>query len=471
LLYYGEYFLLAGNCRFLVLPAYNRLFKDWIVTVQKRIISVIKNRLFEIGNDVADTLTGIRQTMDNLEVLLRSPGAKELEGAYKGKPAIIVSAGPSLTKNVDLLHEVKGKALILCVDASLKVLLERGIVPDAVFSIERGIATYDQFYKGKTLPQETVLIGSTVLYPKIFETYPGPKVIFLREKEGIGMWLDKILQKGSIKMGTSVAHLAFGFARLIKADPIIFIGQDLAYSPEGYSHGQGVSINKKEDLSKVKYWVEGYNGEKLPSTRIWKNFLTWFETEISQTDVRCIDATEGGARIRGTEIMTLREVIDTYCTNKEEIIPLNSLVKKKKGSINTELATVFTAFHNLIEHFEYLADNAEKGLQRLERIQERTDFEKANSRKLIKVLDRMRKNEKIVKMIFENKISVMCFQTMIFLANKQLNDLGDKLTPENVQKNILIQRWFLERVWKVSEKIVNELEDILNQTKNKLQID
>ncbi len=470
-LFYGEHFMLASNCRFLILPAYNRVFKDWVIGLQKQIINLIKNRLFEMGNDVADTLQGIRQTMNNLGELVSSPGVTELEGAYKGKPAIIVSAGPSLNKNVELLHEVKGKALILCVDAALNVLLQKGIVPDAVLTIERGVETYNRFYKGKILPQEPVLIGPPVIYPKIFEEYPGERVVLLRGNEGISMWLNKVLQKGMVKMGTSVAHLAFGFARLVKADPIIFIGQDLAYSPEGFSHGEGVPVNKKQDLSKVDVWVEGYNGEKLPSTRVWKNFLTWFETVIPETTAFCIDATEGGARIKGTEIMTLRDAIDTYCSGKDEITPLNVLIRNKRVSTSKGLDTILAAFRDLIEHFKDLAENAETGLWRLEKIQKKADFNKADKRKLVKILNRMRKNEKIVKMVVKNKVSVMCFQTMIFLANKQLNDLGDKLTPKNVQKNILIQQWFLERIWKVSEKIVNELEDILNQTKNKLQID
>jgi len=463
----GKQIMVAGNCRFLVLPAYNRLFREWVRELQTQIINLIRNRVFEMGNDVFDTLIGIRQVMLNLWELVSSPGANDLLGAYKGKPAIIVSAGPSLNKNVDFLHEVKGKALILCVDASLNVLLEKGIIPDAVLSIERGVETYNQFYKGKNLPKEPVLIAPAVIHPRIFDEYPGEKVVLLRANEGVNMWFERILNKGMVKMGTSVAHLAFGFARLVKAEPIIFIGQDLAYSPEGYSHGHGVSVNKKVDFSKVEAWVEGYDGQKLPSTRIWKNFLTWFETAIAETGALCIDATEGGARIKGTEIMTLKEAIAAYCRNSR-VEPLKNVIQRQDVNVKNDLENILQAFSELIDYFNKLSNRAVEGLELLGRVEKKTNFNKGKREKLLKAVKKISRNDQIVHRITQNAVAVMCFQTMLFIANHQLAELGDRLTPENVLSNIKIQRWFLERVWKVSEKIVAELEDILEAATRRL---
>ncbi|NLI59711.1 MAG: motility associated factor glycosyltransferase family protein, partial [Clostridium sp.] len=45
-----------------------------------------------------------------------------------------------------------------------------------------------------------------------------------------------------------------------------------------------------------------------------------YEIDVAEYEGRCIDATEGGAYIAGTEIMTLQEAIDKHI--KEDIFPL-----------------------------------------------------------------------------------------------------------------------------------------------------
>ncbi len=467
-LLHHKHLMLAGNCRFVVLPTYHRLFRDWVVNTQKQIINLIKNRIFEMGNDVVDTLIGIRQIMSNIGEVASSPGARQLAGLYRGKPAIIVSAGPSLNKNVELLREVKGKALILCVDASLKVLLEKGITPDAVFSIERGIETYKQFYQDKLLPKETVLIAPPVVHPGIFKGFPGEKLVLLRANEGVNIWFESILQKGMIKMGTSVAHLAFGFARLVNAEPIIFIGQDLAYSPEGYSHGQGVSVSKKENLEEVRVWLDGYYGGKVPSNEVWQNFLTWFEANIADSDVLCIDATEGGARIKGTKLMTLKAAIDRYCNNST-IQPLVNLVKARRMDENRDdINRVFNAFAELVEFFGDLSGRAEKALWRLRKVSHETDFNNLNRRKLIKVLNKLSKNRNVLEQVAANKVAAMCFQTMVFILNQQLSELGDEISPGNVQASIKAQDAFYDKLSRVSQKIKDELQDIYDKTREQM---
>jgi len=465
----GQNMMVAGNLRFVELPAYGRVFKEWVSEIESQLIKMIRNRIFEMGNDVADTLQGIRQIMHNIGETVCSVGADDLKGAYRGLPAVVVSAGPSLNKNVDLLHKVKGKALILCVDASLNVLLKKGIMPDAVLSIERGVETYNYFYKGQTLPDEPVLIAPPVIYPDIFDEYPGEKFIPLREGEGINMWFESIMRRGTVTMGTSVAHLAFGFARLVGADPIILIGQDLAYSSEGLSHGEGVAVGEKQDLSKAEVWVEGYDGQLLPSRRVWKYFLTWFETAVAETDSLCIDATEGGARIKGTEIMTFSEAIDKYCLGGN-LLPLRDLVSAKKpGSISEDLENVLGEFRKLISFFEIAGERAKKGIHLLDKIEKETNFNRASREKLLKVVKKIKANDEVVKYLFGNLVAVMFFQTMLFMVNQQLADMGDRLSAENVRKNIQVQRWFLERVSQLSSKIVEELETILGVTLEKLK--
>lgn len=457
----GVNFPLLGTVPcFITLPGYRRALPGWAEGLQSRIMELTRNFVFEMGNDIADTLTGFRQILDNLTEVIHNPGANDLRGAYRGKPAIIVSAGPSLTKNVELLREVKGRALILCVDAAFKVLLTRGIIPDAVLSIERGVATYEYFYKSQEFPPEVVLVAPPVVYPAIFREFQGPKVVLFKDNEGVSGWFDSLLNRGRVSMGTSVAHLAFGFARLVEADPIVFIGQDLAYSPEGYTHSAGTVYEgqKRTDSENATVWVEDYHGNLIPSTPIWKNFLTWFEKEIPQTAARCIDATEGGARIRGTEVLTLRETIDTVI-GEDRIAPLNVWLERHyhRSAADDAYELVIKGLREEVRSFQELAKAAGEGLHRLRRIEQEVNIAKAPPAKLRKVLEQIGKNDRVVERILHDSLMTMVFQTTLMLAHRQLADLGERLTPENVQGNMHVQKWFLQRVAAVAAHLHGQL--------------
>src|SRR5437868_3299046 len=54
-----------------------------------------------------------RNTLTNLPALLREADAGCLAGAFSGRPAIVVGAGPSLDTNVDALRPFQSSCLIV----------------------------------------------------------------------------------------------------------------------------------------------------------------------------------------------------------------------------------------------------------------------------------------------------------------------------------------------------------------------
>ena len=311
---------LMTNIETVVLPAYGRIYGwEWINQVNKRLFDVFRHAYFILGNDIEDTIIGLKNNLENIIELIKSPSIDSLRGRYNQQPAIIVSAGPSLDKNIHTLKKAQGRALILATDATLNVLARNGIVPDAVFSIERGEVTYQAFYKDRDIDPAITFIGPPVVRPEILDSIKGRKLLALKQGEAINEWLNDLLgDNRMLLMGTSCAHICFSFARHVGADPIIFVGQDLAYSEEGITHADGVEIKEQVNIDRErdKYlFVEGVNGKMLPTTPTLKNFLVWFEMEIAKDNSqrKYIDATEGGALIRGTELMTLERVIELYC--------------------------------------------------------------------------------------------------------------------------------------------------------------
>lgn len=255
-----------------------------------------------------------KNVLENTLGIVRSPSVAEFFEAFKQVPIIVVSAGPSLSKNVHLLKEAKGKAVIICVDTALRAMLKHGIHPDLVVAIDGSELNYRHFAGLPDLNIPLVFIPTT--HPQIVDEYGKRSIVSL-----LGNHLLKFIgkyfpDKSGLAVGGSVATVAFELAYHMGGDPIVFVGQDLAY-PEGKSHAEGTifeDIRKKESDKNMVY-VTGIDGKPVLTDLSLRTYLQWFEERIAvfKKERKIIDATEGGAFIQGTEILSLTEVLDRYC--------------------------------------------------------------------------------------------------------------------------------------------------------------
>ncbi|EAI8873384.1 flagellin modification protein PseD, partial [Campylobacter jejuni] len=117
---------------------YERFHED-VLELNKKLAENFKNIILRNGNDPLDVLQGIEQFVYNLPQMITHPSYKELLSKRKNlsDTAIIVSTGPSLTKQLPLLKKYASKATIFCADSSYPILAKHGIKPDYVLSLER----------------------------------------------------------------------------------------------------------------------------------------------------------------------------------------------------------------------------------------------------------------------------------------------------------------------------------------------
>jgi hypothetical protein len=116
--------------------------------VLSEIKSLFQATQMEMGTQSAFSRKFYSNIIDNWQNILTTPGIHDLKNKLTGKPALIVSAGPSLDKNIALLKNAVGKALIVSVDTALTPLMEAGIRPDFVLSIDPDISTNNAFPLG-----------------------------------------------------------------------------------------------------------------------------------------------------------------------------------------------------------------------------------------------------------------------------------------------------------------------------------
>lgn len=428
--------------------------------VFKQLADFKSNDIFCLGNDLDDTVMGIENRIRNLPHVINNPGLRQLVerygDAYKGKPAIVIASGPSLDKNIHLLKRAQGKALLLACDGSMESLKKHDIVPDVVSSIERIMLTYEAFYKDKEMPQDTVLAAPPVVRPEIFETFKTKTLSLFKNENISSTFNDMVYDKGRVWSGLCVAHQLCGLAYILGADPIILVGQDLAYSTEGVSHTSEAAVKEKVDLSQVQLFVKDIYGNDIPTTFVWKQFLEAYQYFIQTYEGTCIDATEGGAYIKGTEIMALEEAIEKYCT--QEIPKFRDLV----DSLEVEEQYIKEAYKNVLRSFirlyrrEWLL-NKKTEKSKLLNNEAKKLLEKGIStqEELDQIYDAMDYTEyRIVRYIGKYKWWIMFYQYPIMVCVSKVNDLGSEITFEVLSKNLDIQMELLETIKHYSEKML-----------------
>ncbi|MCF8136426.1 MAG: DUF115 domain-containing protein [Desulfotignum sp.] len=266
---------------------------------------------------------GMRFIKNRLSILplLQYHGLLEnLRNCFSGMPAVLVAGGPSLDKNIHLIKDLTGKALIIAVDSVLPVLQSHGIQPHFVTSIDPQALNFEKI-ADCTIDAQTSLIAAPHATPEVHQHFPPENIFWTFSKKPIEKWINQLAGGKTATPGASTAaHVNLTAAIMMGCDPIVFTGQDLAYS--GYrDHAQGVVLNNPDAAQKTFFeknpdavMVTSIDGDKIPSTRTFVSMRNHFEAMISANPgFRYINATEGGAHIAGTDVLTLKQVIDTFC--------------------------------------------------------------------------------------------------------------------------------------------------------------
>ncbi|EAH6374196.1 DUF115 domain-containing protein, partial [Campylobacter coli] len=286
---------------------YERFHED-ILGLNKKLAENFKNSIVSYGNDPLDALQGIEQFVYNLPQMITHPSYKELLSKRKNlsDTAIIVSTGPSLTKQLPLLKKYASKATIFCADSSYPILAKHGIKPDYVLSLER-IPLTSEFFNNNfgEFDKDIVFVCAGVVHPKTIE-YLKNKTFIITQKVLAFPYYINLKNFCYAAVGFSVAHMAYEFATHLSHKNIIFIGQDLAYAKDGFSHTKDYkNLDKHEghfQRDKGKFQCLAYGGDgKAESSEVWTMFRFFLQDTISRNIISTTyNCTEGGARIEGT---------------------------------------------------------------------------------------------------------------------------------------------------------------------------
>ncbi|MFT5836433.1 MAG: hypothetical protein ACI9RG_001339 [Sulfurimonas sp.] len=295
-------------------------YMDEINRINSSMIDGLRQALVTLGNDVDDLLMGLEQSLNNFPNMIKSATLQELiEKSSNTKLAVIVATGPSLEKQLPLLKEMQEHITILSLDASFRILVNYGIKPDIVFSLER-IKFVEDFFKdiSPELCKDVIFEFPSLAHKDAIKAVSSEINYYMRrdfynEFFELDDW-------GYLSGGSSVANIAYNFATKCDFENIVLIGQDLSFAEDGTSHSKNHFFGEDEVSTDETYCnLEAYGGNKkhVKTTFIWKVFLDFYGLQIKDSKTDTYNSTEGGARIPGTLELPFRDALDKF-TDKND---------------------------------------------------------------------------------------------------------------------------------------------------------
>ncbi|END5361422.1 motility associated factor glycosyltransferase family protein [Campylobacter coli] len=338
---------------------YERFHED-ILGLNKKLAENFKNSIVFHGNDPLDALQGIEQFVYNLPQMITHPSYKELLSKRKGvsDTAIIVSTGPSLTKQLPLLKKYASKATIFCADSSYPILAKHGIKPDYVCMLERTEITAEFFnHDFGEFDKDIVFVCAGVVHPKTIE-YLKNKTFIITQKVLAFPYYINLKNFCYAAVGFSVAHTLSYLATYLSHKNIIFIGQDLAYAENGNSHPDDYQNSANYESQMYEHILTiayGGNG-KVESSEIWTMFRLIFENDINYFqklfNITTYNCTEGGARIEGT----IEKPFLWACENLLDKDLNKPFEKLEPLSLNKQNEFLLKAYYKVCKSIEHCRD-------------------------------------------------------------------------------------------------------------------
>ncbi len=323
--------LMMIGTQFVSHPASERLAPDFHNAMRRLLTDHMTYCRMSLVTLVANSRLTNKNVANNLPTFLATPPIDILRDRFKGYPGIVVSAGPSLRKYIDQLAKLQGRAVIIAVQTTYKMLRDRGIEPDFVTSLDYHEVSR-RFFEGIDDFGNTHLVAEPKVTWHVVDTYKG-HISLLANDFATTVLGEPLARRGGLKAGATVAHLAFYLALHLGCEPVAVVGQDLGYSGHVY-YTPGVAYHDlwRPDLNRfctmeMKEWerivmlrkllmkVKDIDGHEIYTDEQLFTYLQQFEGDFAQLPPgRVIDATEGGVRKSNTAIMSLAEVAERYCS-------------------------------------------------------------------------------------------------------------------------------------------------------------
>ena len=309
----------------------------------------------------------------NMYLWRKSLNGASLFNKFRGCPAIVVGAGPSLEKEIDHLKGVESRALILSGGSSINALLQAGIMPHMAASVDPNPMQYIRlrqtqsfclplFYRARALYEGLMYQHGPLLYLRGGDGYP--LVDWFEHEVGIH---GKVLDGGH-----SVSNMLIEIAHALGCRPIIMVGYDLAYTggaryanflTESMASGETVQFEGETRGELVQ--GRTYDGGEVLTEAKWVTEGKWIEQfQHRHPRLRIINTAQHGLAIDGVTRMAFSEALAQYCPPVIDIESRLHLALQEASSASPSPQRVAHTIHKMSQSLE----RTEEILKKMERL-------------------------------------------------------------------------------------------------------
>lgn len=397
--------------KFFITRSYATLFNEEALFYQQKVLSIVDKKIININTISRFDKLWAYNIASNVAKISTHYGVNKFFDKYKNIPAVIVSAGPSLEKNIRKLKEIKNKALIIAVDTAIKPLFSHNISPHFIITIDPQKKN-SKYFRNVNF-KESVLIAESSVDKEAIDSFNGA-IYFINSIFPLAKYfMEELGDRGDITTGGSVSTAAYDFAIRIGANPIIMVGLDLSF-PNYQTHIKG-SYHEENFFTEI-YKLDSYDSriykvliagnlreeKNIYNEKVWTDsrfdmYKNWYEEQcLKYKKNKFYNATEGGIKINGMENIKLEELTQNFndieinidkddknIERKNEI-----LIKIKNGliKIDNEISKIKPYIVNALE----LCDKINEDLKRHRKVdkllESLTEYD-------IKILDISKVNE------------------------------------------------------------------------------
>ncbi|PJO41239.1 hypothetical protein CWD94_23985 [Lysinibacillus xylanilyticus] len=429
-------------------PNYDKIFPSLYVNVLKK-VKDLQNLNIVYNNTVRDlSVTWQENSIRNMLPTYTNGSLNVLE-KYYNCPVIVASGGPSLTKQLNLLKNIRKNVILIAAGSTVNTLITHNIEPDYIITIDGSEINYDSHFKDLKVKSAELMYASTSHY-KIQQNFKNRQYAFLDTRENkykehvnntLGIDLPNILGGGS------VANFALSIARYLSTGPIALIGQDLAYT-EGKTHAEGNKNLKAADTTFLTFQgafeIEGYYGDKVMTDYTLFSMKESFEEIMKQIEDpnTIFNCTEGGLKIMNIQQKSFEHFCHQFVNRNSEVKLYNVNENKK------DLAKYTSAAREEIRIYKNIILELKLAQQALEKNTLTTEFAPSVLKTLddvdIKVAKLMKKvvmeriNDPITLDVMTNyeaqgeETPEQKYQR-VYEQNKELYDRLSKATEQSIQ--------------------------------------
>ena len=348
-------------------PQSVRAFPGYYGEIRSLIERLLNRRTGDMATRSALGLRFFKNAVANLTSMGMHRPAAALRGRFAGLPALAVTSGPTLVKNLGALRDAQGRIFIIAVDSALPVLARCGIVPDFCVSIDPQPYILEHFMRAGS-PGALPLVTMTS-EPRVFRMRPG---ILSLNSHPVSQFLEEALPgvTGSFHSATgTVAGDAVQAALVMGFGAIGLAGFDFSFPRlEIYARGSAYQERYASyfqdrfnpvETQNLRYIMKSSGGTRIGLLFSRKSFLRYRESledmVLSKAGGMIYTVGPAGLPLEGAPALSLDDFLGRHAgpvidkpglmremiagtKTLEDLAPLGDIIRLLEGGVMERLA-------------------------------------------------------------------------------------------------------------------------------------